>query len=653
MRTSLFIAILFLAHSALAQADDLTYSDFEAARFLNAEDDKLADRTSSVREYSTAELRVLGASNLADALAMIAEGNVLTGDRFILRQETYLRLRGADPRSVRIFLDGVPLLDAQYQTSDLTRIAIGQIALIRVTTGPGSLRWGPGSTGGTIEIITRQVADKFSADFETDWGIGRALSYDLWLGDTQGPLNYYGAATHNERAGYFLPDDFEAVPDEDGGLRENAAQRQNHFLGRTGLILGVPIQFFIGGSYDEGENDIPRPLNSPNNIAYRYAHRRRSVGNFHLLAKPSKHLEIRALAYISENASRLERWLDKYAINDLDEQFHREDLRVGASLMPTLDFGKYSRIRLTGHYVSDKTSNWRQSADQITGNYQTTHLAIEDDVHLTKYVGVSAGFAFDEMMPIKADNVEDDELQTLSAMSFRAGMVAGPFAGADFHLAYAQKPRFPSPYELFESNEASPELDPEMTGQYEIGYSQEIGERASWSITGFRSETADVITEPADLPAAELGRIKNYGDKTLNGATVQLKTTPIEGLYARADYTYLDAVFEPKDKVSGEESSDVFFVPEHVVHAIAGYLSSTGFGGALGFSYTDGVADYESEDLGKLSYYGLFHARLFYNYRDNLEISIAGENLTDEYYESARHYPAPGRFLHGGIRLMF
>ncbi len=653
MRRSILIAIFFLAIHMTAAADDLTYTDFNAADYLNADKDTIASRTSSVREYGIAELRALGATNLADALTMIAEGYVCTGDRFTVRQETYLQLRGGDIRSVVILIDGVPVNDAIYQTTDLTRFPINEISRIRVSAGPASLRYGPGGSGGVVEVITRQAADKFTAEFGTDWGAGRALQYDLWLGDTQGQLNYFGAASHDEQAGYFLPDDFESVPDEDGGLRENSFSKINNFLGRTGLIFNVPVQFFIGGSYEEDEKDIPRPLNSPNDIAYRYAHRRRSMGSFHFLAEPGDLLEIRGLAYITENASRFERWLDKWAINDLDAQYHRKDLRIGAALMPTLDFGPYSRVRLTAHYISDETRHWRQGETQSKGEYETIHAAIEDDVRIGKYLGLSAGVGYELMRPHKFDGVEDGELDDFNAATYRAGLAAEPFIKTFIHLAYAQNVRFPSPYELYWGDDANPKLDPEITGKLELGVSREFGEILSLSLTGFHDETKDAIAEPGEFPSAGMKRSENFGDKTVDGATLLIETNPLEGLFARADYTYLKSEFDPKDTVKNREYDEIFFVPEHLFHGVASYLSTIGVGGALEFTYTGERIDYESRDSGKLPHYGLASARLFYNYRDNLEFSVACDNLTDEYYEITRHYPALGRYFHGGLRIMF
>ncbi len=645
-------ALLIAAANAYAQSplfDDATYADFGAARLLDPIGDVNADRGASVVEYGPDDLEALGARDVAEALDLLVGGFVNVGDTRDGRLEREIRLRGRDPRALRVLVDGVPVDHARFGTTDLGRIPLAHIALIRVSTGPVAARYGASADAGVVEILTRQVRDRFSTQFETAGGTGRAMLYSLWLGDTAGAFNYYGAASHDEAASFLLPASFDEIPDEAGGERENSDFRRDNFYGRTGAIVGDVFSIFAGGSYEQDEAGIPIDLTRPTNETDRIGHRRRVTGRMHILTKPARVFELRGLAYVSEDAERLDRFADRDAQTEFRE-FHDRDLRFGARLAPTLDFGPWSRIRLTGEWRTDDADEWRQGFDRDEFGREQLMAAIEDDVRPHEKVVIGVGVAYES---VAADfEAADESPDALSLIGPRGSVVVGPFSGVDVYASAALKGRFPTLVELFDEENGNVELEPERTSQVELGSRYGGSTKVGGSLAIFGSETTDVIRASYDDLAFAFGPLENGGTITTGGATAAVFARPVERLYARAAYTFAASKYEP-DLPGIEDAVDPLFAPAHDADALVSYRLEMGLGAALGWSYVSDRADSVLGDVDPLPFYSLVHARLSYNYRDNLELWLAGQNAADVYYELDRHQPMAGRFVHGGIRLMY
>ena len=646
------LALLVAVPNAFAQSpifDDATYADFGAARLLDPIGDMTADRGASVTEYGPDDLEALGARDAAEALDLLVGGFVNVGDTRDGRLEREIRLRGRDPRALRVFVDGVPVDHGRFGTSDLSRIALAHIALIRVSTGPVSARYGASADAGVVEILTRQVRDRFSTRFEAAGGTGRAMLYSLWLGDTAGAFNYYGAASHDEAGSFLLPASFDELPDEAGGERENSDIRRDNFYGRAGAIVTDVFSIFTGGSYEQDEAGIPIELTRATNETDRIGHRRRVTGRMHILTKPARVFELRGLAYVSEDAERLDRFADRDAQSEFRE-FHDRDLRFGARLAPTLDFGPWSRVRLTGEWRTDDAEQWRQGFDRAEFGREHLLAAIEDDVRPHPKVAISAGVAYES---VSADFDESDESpDTLSLVGPRGSVIVGPFAGVDVYASAALKGRFPTLVEQFDGENGNLDLEPEQTTQVEIGSRYGGSTKVGGSLAIFGSETTEVIRASYDDLAFEFGRLENGGTITTGGATAALHARPIERLYARAAYTFAASKYEP-DLPGLEDVIDPLFAPAHDADLLVSYRLEMGLGAAIGWSHVSSRADSVLGDVDPLPFYSLLHARISYNYRDNMELWIAGQNATDVYYELERHQPMAGRFIHGGIRLMY
>jgi Fe(3+) dicitrate transport protein len=125
--------------------------------------------------------------NNINQLMLRIPGVVAVGeDGYGLRPD--LGMRGVEPyRSAQLVImeDGVLSSPAPYAAPGLPVFAgLGRVQSIQTLKGPGGIQYGPGSTGGTINLQTRPPADDLVGDARLALGSDDAHTLDLSYGDT-------------------------------------------------------------------------------------------------------------------------------------------------------------------------------------------------------------------------------------------------------------------------------------------------------------------------------------------------------------------------------------------------------------------------------------------------------------------------------------
>ncbi|OGQ86778.1 MAG: hypothetical protein A2512_08140 [Deltaproteobacteria bacterium RIFOXYD12_FULL_56_24] len=117
-------------------------------------------------------------------------------------EEIHIRGMGAD--STQVFLNGININSPSLGTADLGMLPMGSIDRVEVVKGPGSLLYGTGAMGGTVNILTKNPEpDKL--DMKLGSGFGSEGIYELsaeqgmYVADG---LGYYLTASRRETDGF-------------------------------------------------------------------------------------------------------------------------------------------------------------------------------------------------------------------------------------------------------------------------------------------------------------------------------------------------------------------------------------------------------------------------------------------------------------------
>jgi iron complex outermembrane receptor protein len=148
-------AAIALASSVHAETNELPSVAVSASR-LDAD-----SAGTLVYVINREQIHQSSARNISELLASIPGLHVrsLSGNPFT---EGTIDLRGFGPaagQNTLILVDGRRLNDVDLSSTDIGGVSISAIERIEVQPGGGSVLYGDGASGGTINIITRQATE--------------------------------------------------------------------------------------------------------------------------------------------------------------------------------------------------------------------------------------------------------------------------------------------------------------------------------------------------------------------------------------------------------------------------------------------------------------------------------------------------------------
>jgi iron complex outermembrane receptor protein len=190
------------------------------------------------------DIRKSASSNLGDILAQF--GLLQTRD-LAGTQNQQLDLRGfgiTGDQNTLVLLDGLRISENELESAQLSSIPIDSIERIEIVRGSGTVQYGSGATGGTINILTRRPTP----------------------GATRGQVlgRFGGYGTHEaratfDRAGEVLGGGIAASYEDTDGYRQNSRYRQKNVAGR--LDASLPNgRLYLKATADEQRARLPGRL---------------------------------------------------------------------------------------------------------------------------------------------------------------------------------------------------------------------------------------------------------------------------------------------------------------------------------------------------------------------------------------------------------
>jgi iron complex outermembrane receptor protein len=179
--------------------------------------DTKRDLPVGVTLISADDIRRSASSNLGDILAQF--GLLLTRDLAgTLNQSLDLRGFGVTgDQNTLVLLDGVRISENEIQPASLSSIPLESIERIEIVRGSGSVLYGGGATGGTINIIRRQGAPGERR------GVALVRAGGFGTQELRGSFDRYGET---------LGGGISASHDDTDGYRRNSAYRQRNVAAR-------------------------------------------------------------------------------------------------------------------------------------------------------------------------------------------------------------------------------------------------------------------------------------------------------------------------------------------------------------------------------------------------------------------------------------
>jgi outer membrane cobalamin receptor len=576
-------------------------------------------------------------SELPEVLELTPGLNVRQGGR----GEPRLDMRGFDQRAVLFTLDGVPVYEPWNGIVNLNLFPIELLQGVEVTRGPSSALYGPNGMAGTVRLNTLAARAPLMAH-----GLGIWRDSDSWDlrasgGGQRDALSVMAGGRYLTSDGYRLSADFDdRAPTrrrfEDGGLRLGSDREELAGFAAAGYRLpaGRLHAAFLDSSSDFG---IP-----PSTTAFVPRYRRSDQDLLHAQSGVESRLASRVGAKAALFYSRYTTEEKEYDSPDFEGAFYRAEVESDeVGLIGKLDLDVAERyalaiatqVRRDGAEVSDTASGDLGEPDVIIASTAFENLYFATD-RLTVAIGLSV------------DVQSGDQSGTTAEVDPQGGAAYDLGRFGFVRSGVSRKVRFPTLRELFDPLQGNPDLDPEKTLTYEIGY-RWASSRADFDLALFRSDVDDLIETSG---GADPQVATNLEDATLQGVEVATGIAPAEWLAARFNYTYLDA--EAKNPARPDDSAEIQHRPPHRFVGIVDLRLPWSALLRLEGLYTSSQVDRFGSDI-ELGDFGVFNVRLSKRVGAWVELFTGVDNLLDTDYEEMLGNPQPGSSAYAGVQATY
>ncbi len=618
--------------------------------------DKGVEKVGTIHTVTAKEIEERGARSLNEAIKLVPGVQVRTGADGTPR----IDMRGFRTRHVTLLLNGTPFNSTYDGQFDPGLISVENIAEIKVTTGGGSMLYGPGGNAGVINIITKKAKQGAGGSLGTELGeagttlVRGTASY----GSDKWDVFVSGSSYDQDR--YLLSDDFKHTADQAGNSRRNSDRERKNLFANFGYAPSDVTQMGLTVSFMQGERGKPPVTNAgaddyaPNRAKYeREDFAENFSTQFALSHDFDGPLSFKGWAYWNRSEVRENNYDDFNYNTQTGKRAWRSTYTtdiIGANTQLRYDADKYGATTLG---LMAETNKWRSHGwdndvgrNRLNEDFQLYSVSLEYEVQPIEDVDIVLGIG--QHWQDKDEGSEDD-------YSYLIGVSYQWFDPTRIFASHSRKIRFPSLRDLYEPGRSNPDLESEMSRHYEVGLDQQLPAKTLFTVNAYHTTIEDYI-EVYDFSGND--QAENFDKYQFNGIEFALENTYIERLWLRASYEYLDS----KDRTSGSNRDELQYRPKHRTAIEASYtLPWWGISAYTATSWTKDSyynprSNPATNDQKRLENYVITDCRINKKTsfsKGDLDLYFGVNNLFDEDYEQSYGFPQAGQYFYGGANWTF
>lgn len=555
-----------------------------------------------------------------------------------------IQIRGMDADGTQVLVNGVVLNSASLGSADVSQIPLNYIERIEVVKGPGSLLYGSGAMGGTVNIITKRpkrgdFAAKVEAGYGTEATSHLAAENGAFVTDDFG---YYLTANHVETEGF----------------RDNSDLDQTDVSLNLVLDKGDKLDISFFTSYLDREYGLPGTVTPEGTTNYSYNN------NGQIL-------------YNGESAALLDRGEDQNHFSTLEAKGQALDwlgwrLKGSCSVLESHNYSRYSyngegddtivtntvcafesnlnlqpfsrlSMLVGNEYRDYNYENEQQSLDNL-GAPKTDGLDIIENGTFTNGTFAELNYdATDQVRLISGFRYEEHSLFGHENVG-RYGMVVKPMANTVVKVNHGNHFKAPTMNDLFWPDsgytKGNPDLQPETGWHSDLTVEQSLLDNFVFaSVSWFKWDIDDKINwaEIVDPLAVDYGYWvpSNVDSYRATGWEANIKVGPYHAVMLDLGLTLLDAEEQEANSVVRQ----ALYSPEQQFKLRLNHVSDFDLTSSLTIRYTSDrpgyyAADADTEAETVLDSYWTVDLKLEQKIKDHWHLTLMATNLLDEEYDT-------------------
>ncbi|MEF3169411.1 MAG: TonB-dependent receptor [Deltaproteobacteria bacterium] len=585
--------------------------------------------------------------------------NLLPGvslSRVGARNESTVYARGFDIKHVPLFLDGIPIYVPYDGYPDLGRFYTFDLSEIVVSKGFTSVLYGPNTMGGAINIVTKKPEKQFEGSAGIGYASGNTYRSYLNMGTNQKKWYLQASGSYVDSDYFRLSSDFKPVTAEDGGKRNNSYHKDEKLNFRFGYTPNKDDEYSITYINQHGKKGTPPYAGSDPTWTVRYWRwpywdkesyyftSRTSLGSKSYFKTRLYYDEFKNSLYSYDDAtystmtkkSSFKSYYDDYTIGGSTE--------IGTSILPK------NTLKLALHFKRDIHREHNEGNPIQHFEDEIFSAGLEDTIDITKDLYAILGISYDRLSTQRAEDynsktkqLSDFPKDDSSAFNPQIGLFYSLSDTGKLHASVSKKTRFASIKDKYSYRLGwvipNPELNPEESINYEIGY-QDLFFKKMWLKTAvFYSDISDFImfvTVPdPNNPGKTVNQNQNIGKVRHYGLETDVSAEVMKGLESGLNYTYIY-----RDNRTNEDK--LINVPKHKFFAYLKYkpLKKLTLHGNLEYNSKRYSSSAGNRVAGAFT---LVNTKIAYEIIKELNIEMGVNNVFDKNYALDEGYPEPGR----------
>lgn len=608
------------------------------------------DQVASVVRHD--EMREFNRDNIGDALNLLSGVTLSTNSR----NEKTITIRGFDSRQVPLFMDGIPVYVPYDGYVDFNRFTTADLAAIQVAKGFSSLAYGPNTLGGAINLISRRPASGFEADGRISAGAGAGGEQQIAvnIGTRQEVWYVQAGASRIEADDFRLSSDFVPTATENGGARENSWRKDDKLSLKLGFTPNQQDEYVISYYRQDGEKGQP-PSTVPADARFWQWPYWDKEGIALLTSTAlggSESLKVRL--YADDYGNEVDSYTDGsyttlktsgrgsvgsgrsiYDDRTRGGSFELESVRIAANTLRL-----FASYRTDEHRETDANGTRNSHLDDELLSY-----GLEDNIQLASRLLLSLGVSRDELRPDKVFSAGNAYTlpDAKSADNAQAGLFYSWADSARLYATVARKSRLPTLKDRYSQRLGTyienPDLQPETSLNYEIGYQGVVGDSVRTEVAVFYSDVDDRIQSVANV-SGNLSQMQNIGTVRISGLELAMHHQLSARLAAGFSFTLTD-----RDNRSDPDTR-LTDVPRQKLTLDARYQPANDI---------DLIAFLESNssrwvsNTKSLPGFATLSLKAVWHVSPQLEAEGGISNLLDTDYALADGFPSAGRMWFAGV----
>jgi iron complex outermembrane receptor protein len=598
------------------------------------------------------------------------------------RNERDILVRGFDRLRAPLSIDGVRVYLPADNRLDFARFLTPDVSEIQIQKGYVSVLNGPGGMGGAVNLVSRKPTKEIEGEARLGATFdGRDGARNSWNGYVSSGTRqdmYYAqvSGTLVDVDWWNLSNDFTPTPIENGGARDLSDTRDWRFNAKAGFTPNATDEYAISYTVQSGEKSAPLHVRGePVTRYWEWPYWDLSSLTWHSKTQIGSDSYVKTIAYYNSFENLLSSYDDRtytlqtrpFAFDSFYEDFaYGGSIEAGTEIIPMNSLKAAVHYRLDNH--QERSFNRPDSPFAFVEPWQeaeeeTWSFAVENTFHATGNLDIIGGISYDMNNLGVAEDFSNTgglfEYPTggTDAWNWQTGAVYSYSETGKTYATVSSRTRFPTLSERFSTRFGfaipNPDLQPERSTNYEIGWTDTLFNQARLSSAIFYSDIEDFIQTVALSPT--LSQAQNVGTGETYGLEVSADWDVTTTLRIGGNYTYMERELtdpsRPNLRPEGTPRHQAFLYlawrpTEQLTITPSLELASDRWSLVTQAGPTNGT-------YIQTGAYALLNVQAEYAFSDTISAAIGARNLTDDNYEISEGFPEAGRSFFANMRAKF